>query len=206
MARLLYLQASPRGAESVSARVAGAFIATYQTHHPDVEIDSLDLFAEDLPPFDHTAAQGKYAIIHGTQASPAVQAAFARVVAVIDGFRAADLYVFAVPMWNFGIPYRLKHYLDLVIQPTYTFAVAEGGYAGLLHDKRAVAVYARGGDYEGNDAVDFQKRYLEFALGFMGIQDVTSIVVQPTLAGGPATAQERIDAAVKRAQEIAATL
>ena len=42
---------------------------------------------------------------------------------LIADFTAADKYVLATPMWNFGVPYRLKHYIDL---GGMIFAVNEG--------------------------------------------------------------------------------
>lgn len=41
---------------------------------------------------------------------------------VIEQFTAADKYLFSLPMWNFGIPYKLKHYIDVIVQPGYTFS------------------------------------------------------------------------------------
>ena len=49
-------------------------------------------------------------------------------------------------MWNFSIPYRLKHYLDIIIQPTYTFSYTpETSYQGLVTGKPIFIAYARGG-------------------------------------------------------------
>ena len=40
-----------------------------------------------------------------------------KIVELFGRFNSADKYVFSVPMWNFGIPYILKHYIDLITQP-----------------------------------------------------------------------------------------
>lgn len=203
--KLFYVQASPRGEKSASLRVAGAFVAALKRREPGLAVEELELFKTRLPEFDRVASQGKYAIIHGTEAAPEVKAAFGKVAELIERFKAADLYVFAVPMWNFGIPYVLKHFLDLVLQPTYTFAAGKDGYRGLLSGKKAFVAYARGGDYGEDAAVDFQKRYLEFALGFMGIKDVSSVIAQPMLAAGPEVAASKLAEASRRAEELAAT-
>ena len=52
-------------------------------------------------------------------------------------------------------------------------------------------------------AVDHQTTYMEIILGFMGFTDVRSIVVEPTLMGGPETAASRRGAAVRKATEMA---
>jgi FMN-dependent NADH-azoreductase len=110
-------------------------------------------------------------------------------------------------MWNFSIPYRLKHYLDIIIQPGQTFTVtADGNYQGLVTGKPVFVAYARGGAYPAGtemEALDFQKKYLELALGFMGLTDIRSVVIEPTLAEGPETAAKSKAAAITAAREIA---
>jgi FMN-dependent NADH-azoreductase len=88
-------------------------------------------------------------------------------------------------MWNFGIPYKLKHYLDVIVQPGYTFSFSpEEGYKGLMTGKPIATIYARGGAYgsgTGAESYDLQKGYLEHILGFIGFSDFQTILVEPTL-------------------------
>ena len=207
MATVLYIKASPREGRSHSVAVADAFIEAYRAAHPGDAVKTLDLFKADLPAFDGLALQAKYTILHGQKHTPEELAAWRAVEAVIAEFKAADKYVLAVPMWNFGIPYRLKHYLDVLIQPGYTFSFdPEKGYTGLVTGKPVFVAYARGGEYpEGTpgEAYDFQKKYLELALGFIGFTDIKSVVVEPTLMGGPEVAAKRRAQAIAEAQEIA---
>ena len=208
MSKVLYIQASPRRGRSHSIAVADAFVDAYRNAHPDDEVDVWNVFDADLPPFDGLAVQAKYTILHGKDHTPEEQAAWKAVEDVVARFTAADKLVLAVPMWNFGIPYRLKQLIDLVVQPGYTFSFSpEKGYEGLLTGKRAFVVYARGGDYpEGTEAeaMDFQRRYLETLLGFIGITDVRSITLQPMLMAGPdIAAHERADG-IAKAREMAA--
>ena len=209
MGRILYIEASPRGERSESIAVANAFLAAYREAHPDDEVETLNVFEADLVAFDGLAVNGKYAILHGQGHTEEEAAAWRAVEALADHFKAADAYVLAVPMWNFGIPYRLKHYLDILVQPTLTFSFSpETGYTGLVTGKRAFVAYARGGEYpEGTEAgaFDFQKKYLELILGFMGITDIRSAVIEPTLMGGPDVAKQKLADATARAREIAAS-
>ena len=208
MAKLLYIQASPRDGRSHSIQVAEAFLAAYRKAHPGDAVVTIDLFRKNLPAFDGPALNAKYAIMHG-QAHTAEQAkAWRAVEAVIAEFISADKYLLAVPMWNFGIPYRLKHYLDILIQPGQTFSFSpQKGYEGLVRGKPCMIAFARGGDHENADpnAIDFQKRYMELALGFIGITDIRSVVVQPTLQGGPDAASRKTDAAIAEAKKMAET-
>ncbi|MEQ8661503.1 MAG: NAD(P)H-dependent oxidoreductase, partial [Gammaproteobacteria bacterium] len=161
------------------------FIDAYRAAHPDDSVDRLDLWAEALPAFDGDMLNAKYAILHGQSPSAAEQAAWATVERVVARFTAADKYLISMPMWNFGLPYVMKHYIDIVTQPGLTFSFSpESGYAGLVSGPVAV-VYASGGAYHegsGAEAFDLQKPALEGWLAFVGLTDVTRIVVAPTLA------------------------
>lgn len=207
MATLLYIKASPRGERSYSVAVGDAFVEAYRAAHPGDTVKTLDVFEADLPSFDGLALQAKYTILHSQKHTPEELAAWRAVEAVIADFKTADKFVFAVPMWNFGIPYRLKHYLDILIQPGYTFAFDPAkGYTGLVTGKPVLVACARGGEYpEGTSyaAYDFQKKYLELALGFIGFTDIKSIVVEPTLMGGSEAAARKRDEAIARARELA---
>lgn len=198
MANLLYIESSPRKEWSVSIKVANAFLDAYQKANPADSVKTLKLFEMDLPPFDGFTIASKYKILHGSSPTSAEEKkAWARVEEIIYEFKSADKYLFSVPMWNFGIPYRLKHYIDILVQPGYTFRVADGGYEGLVTDKRAMAIYARGGSYaEGTPgaALDMQQKYLELILQFIGIEDIRSILVESTLGSGR-------DGELKAAQE-----
>ena len=206
MSKLLYIKASPNEERSRSIAAADAFVEAYREAHPSDEIASFNLFEGEWPPLDGLALSAKYTILHGLEHSPEEADAWKAIEAVIDEFKSADKYVLAVPMWNFGVPYQLKHYVDLLVQPGYTFSFSpEEGYAGLVTGKRALVVYARGGEYSDPQfaAMDHQKPYVEQILGFIGFTDVQSIVIEPTLMGGPEVAQEKVDDGKARAVELA---
>ena len=202
MSKLLYIKASPRGERSFSSRVAESFLEAYRQSHPGDAVETLDLFDAELAEFDAAAAEGKYAVMSGIEIPESSRRAWERVVRVIDHFKSFDKYLLAVPMWNFGMPYRLKLYFDTVIQPGYTFEVTEEGYRGLIVGSRALTVYSSGGQYEGEYAgLDHQKPHVEQLLGFVGIEDRCRIVVDGTIAEG---AEERLESAMKQARELAA--
>ena len=206
MYRVLCVYSSPRGERSRSIAICEAFLKTYGELHPEDEIDRLDLFGGDLPPFAGPALQAKYDILHDQPYSEEQSEAWKAIEEIIERFTTADKYVFAVPMWNFGIPYRLKHYFDILVQPGYTFSYSpEEGYSGLVTGKPVFLAYARGGEYDeaAAQSVDMQKRYMELILGFIGLTDFRSVIVQPTIAGGPDVTQARMIAAVARAEEMA---
>jgi len=208
MGRLLYIQASPRIERSYSIAVADAFVSAYRQRNPKDEVIAMNLFKKDLPAFDGFTVQAKYTILHGLKHTPEELAAWKKVEELIAEFKSADKYVLAVPMWNFGIPYRLKQYLDIIVQPGYTFSFSpKEGYKGLVLGKPIFVSYSRGGAYEKGspaEAFDLQTKYLQLALGFIGFTDIRSLIVEPTLASADVAKQKR-EEAIAKAKEMANT-
>ncbi|MBN1282213.1 MAG: NAD(P)H-dependent oxidoreductase [Proteobacteria bacterium] len=207
MGRILYVKGSPRGERSHSLAVADRFLEAYARRDPAAEVAVHDLAAMRLPALDAATLEAKYAIMHGSAPSADAQRLWRGVESLIGEFLAAEKYVFAVPMWNFGIPYALKHYLDVVIQPGYTFSFSpEKGYAGLAGGRPAFISYASGGEYEpgtGGEALDHCRSYMKLALSFIGITDVRHVAVEPTMQRGEDEAARRRDAAIERALAMA---
>ena len=206
MQQLLYIQASPRKERSKSTQVASAFLESYQQSHVEDTVETFNIFEEDLPTFDGLKVQAKYTILHGKEHSREERQAWDAIEKIITHFKSADKYVFSLPMWNFSIPYRLKQYIDILVQPGYTFTFGENGYEGLVKDKPALVVYARGGSFpEGSEreAFDMQKKYMELFLGFIGFENIQSIVVGPTLQGEPSDLQTMLDASIQKARSLA---
>jgi FMN-dependent NADH-azoreductase len=138
MARLLYIEASPRKDRSRSTQVARTFLAAYQKSRPGDSIETLDLWATSLPRFDGATIEAKYAILQGQAHTPGQAQAWKSVVDVIERFKSADKYLFSLPMWNFGVPYVFKHYIDVLVQPGLTFSFdPQSGYKGLVTGKKA---------------------------------------------------------------------
>ena len=206
MNKLLYLQASPRIERSYSIAAADAFAKAYQEINPSHEIKTMNLFEKELPAFDGFTLAARYAIMHGTDPSEAEKAAWRAVEKVIEEFTSADKYVMAVPMWNFGLPYKLKHYLDVVVQPGYTFKYSpEEGFSGLVTGKPVFVAYARGGAYppgSETESFDLQTRYLEQVLGFMGFTDICKLIIEPTVSD-PESLIALKEEAVRQAEEMA---
>jgi FMN-dependent NADH-azoreductase len=131
--------------------------------------------------------------MQGKSHTEAQKQAWKQVEGIIQEFKSADKYVFSLPMWNYGIPYKLKHYIDIIAQPSYTFSFSpETGYKGLVTNKNALLIYARGGTFGvEREAFDFQKPYMETFLKFIGFDNLNSIVIEPTLGNSAKKAEEQ---------------
>lgn len=197
MARLLHIESSPRKTRSASLEVAQAFVETYRQAHPNASIDTLDLWQTPLPEFDGAALDAKYAGLSGAPLTEAQREAWDAIRALARPLHEADTLLLSVPLWNFSIPYKLKHFIDAVSQKDVLFSFDDTGFGGLLRGKRAVIVYARGLDYSAQsitpaERFDFQKPFIEAWLRFVGIDDVETVIVEKTLFG------PEVDAAARR--------
>ncbi|MFE3839221.1 FMN-dependent NADH-azoreductase [Pseudogemmobacter sonorensis] len=200
--KLLHINASTRGAKSESLAVARHLIAELQ-NRTSIELDEYNLFEDELPKFDGLAVGAKMALFTGSEAESDQKAAWEKIKAVFDRFASADVYVFNVPLWNNGIPYVLKQFIDVVTQPGWTMGFdVEKGYTGLLNGKKAYVVHASGVYYQGipdNFGSDFSTSYLDDWLKFIGVEDVEHIHVAPTVVNAD-FAKTKTDAETKASQ------
>ncbi len=210
MTRVLYIEASPRKQLSASIEVAQAALAAVRQSIPDVAIDKLDVWNEDLPHFDGPVMEAKYAGIAGIPLTAKQTAAWTAIRALAARFRNADHIVIAAPLWNFGIPYRLKQLIDAVTQKDLLFSFDERGLIGLLNGKKALLICARGLDYGPGSATpaasfDFQRPYLACWLRFIGISEIETVIVEKTLFEAEISDEAR-KAASRAAQKAAMRL
>lgn len=184
MKRLLHIEASPRGARSRSGAIGGHVLQRLTAAIPKLEIATLNVFDAELPAFDRAAIEGRYGLLMGEPVPPEQQQAWGQLRAIADHFLSFDSWLFTVPMWNFGLPYRLKHYVDLVTQPGLTFRNdAAGNVEGLAAGRTAIIVAASAmpfGTSPEIDGLDFQLSYLRTWLGFIGVTEIHAVRVAGT--------------------------
>jgi len=182
---LLNIQSSPRGSKSITNAATQAFVEAYSVAHPDVTVDNLNVWEEDLPEFDSEAIGAKYKGVAKQAMNEAESAIWRRIKSLASRFRAADLIVLGVPMWNFAYPYKLKQLIDLVCQRNFLFIFSEGKFGPLLKTRNAVVIYSRGQTYAEHSPTpaslfDHQKGYIDFWLHFIGVEKTHTIVIENT--------------------------
>jgi FMN-dependent NADH-azoreductase len=185
MTRLLHISSSPRGTASESLAIADSFLDSYRDTHPGAEIDTFDLWDGSLPAFGPDAAAAKMSVFAGQTPTGAQVNAWQSARDTFARFAAADQYLFSVPMWNAGVPYILKQFIDVVSQPGMLFGFdPEHGYTGLLTGRKAAVVYTGavwGPDRGPAFGSDFQQPFFDDWLRWAGITDITTIRFQPNL-------------------------
>lgn len=204
MPRLLTIVATPHAdGQSRTRALAEPFLRRWRASHGGWQEETLDLFATPLPPID--PAMVAVLFEYAEAFPPAVVAARrAALQPLLDQFTAADEFLLLTPMWNFGLPYPLKHYFDLVIKPGVTFGFDADGPFGLLRGRRATVLVTSGFDYTAGSPKGHMNHldgHLRTLFGFMGIDDLTI----ETVAGMQLPdAEERLAAGVARLEAVAA--
>ena len=181
--KLLHIVATPRAHGSNTLQVSKVFLDSLQAKHADLEIDVIHLFGQTLPDVSGNNIESKYALMIGQPIDKQHKESWEQIETLIQRFLAADFYVISTPMWNFGLPYPLKYFIDAIVQPGYLYKYTEQGQpVPLTLGKRMVCVTSRGGDYSPQSPLhlyDFQEPYLRAIFGFVGITDMHFIHAQP---------------------------
>ena len=201
--KINYIECSPRGERSHSTKIAQAYIEQAKKNIPDLELNHINPWSLNLPEFDGDMLNAKYSVIRGADPSADEVSAWSNVKNIFDEFNNADHYLFSVPMWNFNIPYKLKHYIDIITQPGMSWSYTpEDGYKGLMTDKTATIIYATGDGYgegTGFESFDMQKPYVNLWLTFLGFKKIERVVVDRTLFDAETAEKNALDVALKLA-------
>lgn len=208
MAKVLYITAHPHDdTVSFSMATGKAFIEAYREANPQDEVIHLDLYKEDIPQIDTDVFSGWGKLREGTefdQLSSEEQRKVGRLSALTDQFVGADKYVFVTPMWNFSFPPVMKAYIDSICTAGKTFKYTENGSVGLLGDKKALHIQARGGIYSEGPAAEMEMghRYLSAIMQFFGVPSFEGLFVEGHNQY-PDKAQAIKEQAIKEARELA---
>ena len=135
MPKLFHLECSPR-ADSESAASARVFLDGFRKVRPDWDVDMMNPWRDHLPEFEGHVLEAKYARMNGRAFTDPQRDAFAAAERIAVRLALADRVLISTPMWNFSIPYKLKQWFDVIIQPGLTFRFdPSAGYQPLLKDK-----------------------------------------------------------------------
>ncbi len=197
MTNILYISASIQGDQSISRGLGNkllerlstgtdSIVTTRDLSHNDLPFIDADRFAANLAPMaERTPEQAQLASVADT---------------LIKELQAADTIVFAVPIYNFGVPASVKAWADLVARAGTTFKYTESGPVGLLEGKNAYITVASGGTPVGSD-FDLMTPWFKVFLGFIGISDVQIIAADGIMGRD---GEEKIAAAHAKIETIGA--
>ncbi len=206
--KLLNIICSPRGEKSRTNEIAKVFLKTVEEKYPDIVIENLDLTSANLPIVLGDAVDAKYSFMAGVSPDEKSLRAWNEISRYSTEFVQADIYLISTPMWNFSIPYRLKQYIDIIMQAGTMFKFTESGVQGLAENKKMFVISSRGSDYgQGTpmNQFDFLEPYLRSIFGFGGITDISFLHAQP-LDYSPDLAASVMEKARKDAELLALTI
>lgn len=158
--KLLHLDSSALGANSITREISAAIVARWQDALPELSVEYRDLDAQPIP---H---------LTGRSLAKADPAEAEDAEAVMQQFLDADVVVIGTPFYNFGIPSTLKAWVDRVAVAGRTFRYTDAGPEGLAGGKRVIIASGRGGLYGDVNPADFQESYLRHVFGFLGVTDL----------------------------------
>lgn len=202
----------PRGEASRTRKLRDAFIDAYLASHPGaarVQVDLADT-VRTLPVLDEWDISAKFEMLYGEGELDEIGAERWNALSVLtDELHTASIVVISAPMWNFGVPWHLKRWLDCVVQARLTFEYRDGQFHGLLTGRPAVILTTRDGAYGPGapfERYDFHVPYLKAVLGMMGLGPIHVVAAEPLAADHPEIAGAALDAAIARARDLAASI
>jgi FMN-dependent NADH-azoreductase len=199
--KLLHLDTSILGSNSVSRTLTAEIVEREKALHPGLDVIYRDLETERT--FHLSGAH-----LAAFQGAPVEDTALGTDLAIggayMDELFAADVIVIGLPMYNFSIPSQLKGWVDRVSVAGKTFHYTANGPEGLVKGKTVIIASTRGGVYSPGSPMarfEHQESYFISALNFLGIENIV-VVRAEGLAMGP----ENRDAAISNARRDIAAL
>lgn len=177
--RFFRLDSSLRFEDSVSRTLADVVEREWLREHPGAEVIRRDLVRDQLPPVWPAAVSAQMSPPEHVRTEEELAAqAVAR--ELVDELLSADAYLFAVPIYNYGVPQQVKHWIDMVITDARATPAIQ-----FLAGRPAVLVEARGGGYAPGtprDGWDHATPYLRRILGDVWGLDLATAEAELTLA------------------------
>ena len=165
-----------------SASATNRMVAHLLSKLPVGSAQTVNLAETDIQPLDKAALE--MSVFQGQQPNAEQTALLAQLMSVVNQVKSARRLVIAYPMYNFGIPARLKDWLDNLVVPGETFRYgADGTPRGLMSAHKVLLLQASGSVYtDGPMAqMDFASSYLKTLLGgFLGFASVDTIYAEGT--------------------------
>lgn len=173
MSKTLVIQYLPRNERSNTKKILDTFLAAIDSK---TEIETLDLIADTPELFlrDNLIAYVLRDMV-GEKITPEQQQLLTRFDKFTEQLIAADQVVLAFPTYNFSFPAVVKAWFDNVMLAGKTWKMENGGYVGLLKNKKALIINSSGGEYTQAPEMEHALSLGKLELTFMGITDIAVV-------------------------------
>ena len=176
---ILVVKANNRPA---SEAVSSKMYETFMENLKGVNVTTYDVFAEDMPYFGQDLFNAFGKVQSGEEMTDVEQRILAAKQKAMDAVTAADVVVFAFPLWNLTIPAKLQTFVDYVYQAGFAFKYDENGQlVSLMTDKKAVILSARGGVYSTPESapMEMAATYMKNVFGgVFGMKIVDEVIIE----------------------------
>ncbi|MGY3185639.1 FMN-dependent NADH-azoreductase [Lysinibacillus sp. TE18511] len=190
--------------DGISTKMYDTFMENVQ----GVNVTTFDVFAEDMPYFGQDLFNAFGKVQNGEALTDIESRLLAAKQKAMDALTAADVVVFAFPLWNLTIPAKLQTFVDYVFQAGYTFKYNENGQLeGLMGDKKVVILNARGGYYSAPEAqpMEMSVNYIKNVVGMFGMEIIEEVIIEGHNASSD-KAQEIIANGLEAVKKVAQSL
>ncbi|WP_077620685.1 FMN-dependent NADH-azoreductase [Bacillus sinesaloumensis] len=203
---ILVVKANNRPAsEAVSSKMYETFINNLE----GVNVETYDVFAEDMPYLGQDLFNAFGKLESGEEMTDVEQRILAAKQKAMDALTAADVVVFAFPLWNLTIPAKLQTFIDYVYQAGYSFKYDENGQAvQLMTDKKAIILSARGGIYSTPETapMEMAATYIKNVVGGVFGMEIKDEVIIEGHAAAPDQAEKIIAEGLEKIEAVAKSL
>jgi FMN-dependent NADH-azoreductase len=189
--------------------VSSKMYETFMENIEGVNITVYDVFAEDMPYLGQDLFNAFAKLQSGEEMTDIEQRILAAKQKAMDALTAADVVVFAFPLWNLTIPAKLQTFIDYVYQAGFTFKYDENGQAvQLMTDKKAVILSARGGIYSTPEAapMEMAATYIKNVVGYVFGMEIVQEVIIEGHAAAPDQAETIIAEGLAKVRDVAKSL
>lgn len=165
-----------------SDAVSSKMYETFMEHIEGANVTTFDVFAEDMPYFGQDLFNAFAKAQSGEEMTDLEKRILAAKQKAMDALKAADLVVFAFPLWNLTIPAPLQTFIDYVYQAGFSFKYNEQGQlVQLMTDKKAIILSARGGVYSTPETapMEMAATYIKNVVGgVFGMEIVDEVIIE----------------------------
>ncbi|MEG0384974.1 MAG: FMN-dependent NADH-azoreductase [Solibacillus sp.] len=207
MTNVLVIKANNRP-DGVSTKMYETFMAE-ASKVEGLTLSTFDVFEENLEYFGQELFNAFGKAQNGEALTAREQASIESFNKSREALTAADVVVFAFPLWNLTIPAALQSFIDYTYGAGYSFKYDENGnLVSLMTDKKYIVLSARGGIYSTPETapMEMAATYINTVIaGVYGMAKVGEVIIEGHNAN-PAEAANIIEAGLAQVKEVAQTL
>lgn len=167
--------------DGISTKMYETFLKNVQEQE-NLNVNTFDVFEEDMPYFGQDLFNAFGKIQSDGELSDVEHRIVNAKQKAKDALAAADVLVFAFPLWNLTIPAKLQTFIDYIAEAGFTFKYDQNGnLEQLMSEKKVILLNARGGVYSLPEAapMDMSVTYMRNLFGGLyGMDIINEIIIE----------------------------